>query len=125
MAVNVHTFSAAGALTSTSQEGAAPDDEDPMASLPPGARVHKIGGDGELESSSSPTPEQVKARRAAIPAAKPREARVARSAARGAPAPLGMSDRRACLEWALARRGTPDEVLALARRFADFLEGKD
>jgi hypothetical protein len=122
----VHTVNASGALVDTHLEGpgAPDDDEDPTVGMPRGTRVTKIGAGGEMETSGSPTREELDARKAAMAAApKPRRAA---PIAKTEPAAPALSDRRLCLELAVKTAGDttdPAAIIEIARQYAAFIEG--
>lgn len=118
MVLNVHNYNMAGALVSSGEDDPTMD-EDPTAGMPPGTRVHQYE---DVIAPKPPTAEEIEAitGRPLMKPAKPKKA--AAPAARKA-APEGfVSDRRRCLELAVASGETdPDALLAVAHKFLAFL----
>ncbi len=118
MSVKVHSFNAAGVPVIQVTGG---DDEGAPPPMPAGTRVTRVGGGGDiLEETGSPSPEEVAARRAAAAAA-PKKIASPRAAAPGKGKP---SDRRLCLEAAMASGATGvEEIIEAATRLLIWLEG--
>lgn len=132
--MNVHNFNMAGAHVDTHVEGAgASDDDGAPPPLPAGGRVTVNPNDqGAGETSGSPSEADLMARkefmRKAVPQGRVRKAEPWPQPKRGTRATPGesLSDRRWSLELAAFHAppgATPEQILALARQFAAFLEG--